>query len=242
MNLSRINKQNIMKKHLKMALIIGTIFLYKNTFGQTSELSSDKIEDNKTTSHSHFDILLNVVSTNLNYGSSNSALMDSKKSISGVQIGASYQAMITPKFSIVSELYFLMKGGKLKADNPSTAQNSTLRLYTVETPLLARFSFGKVYVNAGPSIAYNLYGTNQIGDNESHSLSFTNSVGGFKRWDAGIQFGGGYTFNTKRKSVEIDLRYSYGLTNISYDQEIYNRNINIGIRLHRLRKANSLEK
>jgi hypothetical protein len=108
-------------------------FLYKNTFGQTSELSIDKIEDSKITSHAHFDILLNVVSTNLNYGSSNSMLMDSKKSISGVQIGASYQAMITPKFSIVSELYFLMKGGKLKADNPLTIQNSTLRLYTVES-------------------------------------------------------------------------------------------------------------
>lgn len=240
MNLSRINKKNTMKKHLQIAFIIGMTFLYKNTFGQTIELSSDKIEDNKITSHSHFDILLNVVSTNLNYGNSNSALMDSKKSIPGLQIGASYQAMITPKFSIVSELYFLMKGGKLKADNPLSVQNSTLRLYTVETPLLARFSFGKVYVNAGPSIAYNIYGTNQIGDDESHSLTFTNSTDGFKRWDASIQFGGGYTFNTKRKSVEIDLRYSYGLTNISYDQEIYNRNINIGIRVHRLRKVKSL--
>ena len=223
-----------MKKHLHIGLILGMTFLYTITFGQTNELSSDKINDYKIANHSHFDILLNVVSTNLNYGSSNSALSDSKKSISGVQIGASYQANITPKFSIVSELYFLMKGGKLEVDNPLTIQKSTLRLYTIESPLLARFSFGKVYVNAGPSIAYNLFGTSKIGDDDSNAITFANSVGSFKRWDAGIQMGGGYIFNTKRKRVALDMRYTYGLSNISYDQEIYNRNVNIGIHVSRL--------
>ena len=237
MNLLKIKKINIMKKHWQIGLILGMTFLYTNINGQTNESSSDKIKDDKM-NHSHFDILLNVVSTNLNYGSSNSALMDSKKSISGVQFGASYQANITPKFSVVSELYFLMKGGKLEADNPLTTQNTTLRLYTIESPLLARFSFGKVYVNAGPSIAYNLFGTSKIGDDDSKALTFTNSAGGFKRWDSGIQFGGGYIFNTKRKRVALDLRYTYGLSNVSYDQEIYNRNVNIGIHVSRLRKDN----
>lgn len=230
-----------MKKHLQTGLILGMTFLYANTFGQTTELRSEQIKDDKIKSHSHFGILLNVVSTNLNYGGSTSTLTDSKKSIKGVQIGASYQAVITPKFSLVSELYFMMKGGKLKADNPLTIQKSTLRLYTIESPLLARFSFGKVYLNAGPSIAYNLFGTRKIGD-ESKALSFTNSAGNFKRWDAGIQMGGGYMFKTKQKSVVLDIRYTYGLSNISYGQGIYNRNVNIGVHVSRLWKAKPLEK
>src|SRR5439155_24675052 len=103
---------------------------------------------------------INAVSTNLNYGSSNSALTDYKKPVLGAQIGMSFQAGITPKFSIVPELYFMMKGGKLKANNPVTNNETTLRLYTLELPVLARFHFGKLYMNAGPSIAYNLGGTN----------------------------------------------------------------------------------
>ena len=93
------------------------------------------------------------MSTTLNYEGANSAFTDSKKSIHGLQIGASFQADITPKLSLVSELYFMMKEGKLKANNPITIETSTLRFYTIESPLLARFNLGKVYLNAGPSIA-----------------------------------------------------------------------------------------
>lgn len=231
-----------MNKKLQTALVTGMIFLGANTFGQTMELAPNDTKVDKVTSHHHFDILINVASTSLNYGGSNSAFTDYKKSISGLQIGASFQNDITKKFSLVSELYFMMKGGKLKADNPLTIQKSTLRFYTIESPLLARFNLGKVYLNAGPSIAYNLFGTRKIGDESSKSISFKNSVESFKRWDAGVQMGGGYKFNTKQKSVVLDIRYTYGLSNVSYDREIYNRNVNIGLHVSRLRKANALAK
>jgi hypothetical protein len=220
-----------MKKQLQIGLILVMTFLYANTFGQTNELRLEKTIDSTKTSHHHFDILINVASTTLNYGGSNSAFEDSKKSIHGLQIGASFQADITKNFSIVSELYFMMKGGKLKENNPLTIQQSTLRFYTIESPLLARFNFGKVYINAGPSIAYNLFGTKKIGDESSKAISFKQSVESYKRWDAGIQMGGGYKFNTKQKSIVLDIRYTYGLSNVSYGQEIYNRNINIGLHI-----------
>ena len=92
---------------------------------------------------------------------SNSTLADYKKSNNGIQAGASFQAGITPGFSLVSELYFMRKGGKLKANNPLTTSESSLRLNTIELPVLARFHFGKFYVNAGPSIAYNLSGNKE---------------------------------------------------------------------------------
>jgi hypothetical protein len=224
-----------MKKYLQAGLILGMTFLYANTFGQTNESSLDKVENDNTASHHHFGFLINVASTSLNYGVSNSNLTDYKKSINGLQIGASFQNDFTTKFSMVSELYFMMKGGKLKAGNPLTIQQSTLRFYTIESPLLARFNLGKVYLNAGPSIAYNLFATRKIGDESSKSISFKHSLENFKRWDAGIQMGGGYQFKTKQKSVVLDIRYTYGLSNISYGQEIYNRTVNIGLHVSRLR-------
>ncbi|MEO6549796.1 MAG: porin family protein [Ferruginibacter sp.] len=230
-----------MKRKLQTAIVLGMTFLYANSFGQTANSSPENTKKEKVPSHSHFDILLNVVNTSLNYGDFNAALTDSKKTIHGVQVGASYQSVITPNFSLVSEFYFIMKGGGLKADNPLTLQQSILRLYTLETPLLARFSFGKVFINAGPSIAYNLFGTRKIED-ESKALSFTKSAGNFKRWDAGIQMGGGYIFETKQKSIVMDIRYTYGVSNIAYGQEIYNRTVNIGIHISRLRKAKPTEK
>ena len=224
-----------MNKKIQTALVAGMIFLCANTFGQSMESSPEKINDDQVTSHHHFGFLINVASTSLNYGGSNSAFTDYKKSINGLQIGASFQNDFTTKFSLVSELYFMMKGNKLKADNPLTTQQSTLRFYTIESPLLARFNLGKVYLNAGPSIAYNLFATRKIGDESSKSISFRQSVESFKRWDAGIQMGGGYKFNTKQKSVVIDIRYTYGLSNVSYGQEMYNRTVNIGLRVSRLR-------
>lgn len=224
-----------MNKKLQTALVTGMIFLCVITFGQTMELTPKDTKADKVISQYHYDILINVASTSLNYGGSNSAFTDYKKSISGFQIGASFQNDITKKFSLVSELYFMMKGGKLKANNPLTILQTTLRFYTIESPLLARFSLGKVYLNAGPSIAYNLFATRKIGDESSKSISFKQSVEGFKRWDAGVQMGGGYQFNTKQKRVVIDIRYTYGLSNISYGQEIYNRTVNIGLHVSRLR-------
>jgi hypothetical protein len=215
------------------------IFLHKNSFGQTNGLGSEKMTEEKVTEKTYLDLVLNVVNTNLNYGKSNSDLTDYKKAVFSAQVGASFQAGITPKFSMVTEFYFIMKGGELKANNPLTVGRSTLRLYTLELPVLARFHFGRYYLNAGPSIAYNMYGTRKIED-VSTSLSFNNSTEGFKRLDAGIQAGGGYRFKVKQKNVALDIRYTYGMTNISNDREIYSRYLNISLHISNPWKTNPL--
>ena len=217
-----------MKKKLQTGLILGMIILCTNTFGQTKPSGSEEIRDSRINENTHFDLLLNLVGTNLNYGSSNGSLKDYKKSVLGAQVGVSYEAGVTPKFSLVSELYFMMKGGELKANNPLTATQTTLRLYTFELPVLARFHAGKFYMNAGPSIAYNINGTRKVGELSTH-VSFTNTAEAFKRLDAGIQMGGGYIFRMGQKKVALDIRYCYGLTNISYDKEMYNRCLNLSI-------------
>jgi hypothetical protein len=183
--------------------------------------------------------VLNVVSTNINYGKSNGDFADYKKIIFGGQVGVSFQAGIIPNFSLVSELYFIMKGGKLTENNPLTNNKSTLRLYTLEFPVLARVHLGKLYMNAGPSIAYSLYGTSKIGDS-TRDLPFNNSNDGFNRLDAGIQFGAGYRFKVKQRNMALDIRYTYGLTNISSSQEMYNRYLNISLHFSNPWKTNPL--
>lgn len=222
-----------MKKTLRTGFLLGMIILASSAFGQTT--------DTVKTAKTYLDPVINLVSTNLNYGSANSALSDYKKSVLGAQVGVSFQAGITPAFSLVSELYFSMKGGKLKTNNPLTINESTIRLYAIEVPLLARFHFSEFHINAGPSIAYNFYGTRNINDKTS-DLSFDSSTNGFKRFDAGLQAGGGYTFHTKTKRITLDLRYNYGLTNISNGQEMYNRSFIVSIHVSKAWKTNPFSK
>jgi hypothetical protein len=133
----------------------------------------------------------------------------------------------------------MKKGGKLKANNPLSPNESSLRLNTLELPVLARFHVGKFYMNAGPSIGYNLSGNREIND-KSSKLSFKNSDGGFKRFDAGIQMGGGFEFPLKQKRIAIDMRYNYGLTNISQGNEMHNRALMISVHFSKAWKTNPL--
>jgi len=228
-----------MKKTVQTGIILGMIFLSATTFGQTKETKARKVNESKKTAKTYLDLMVNVVSTSINYGGQNSSLADYKKSANGIQAGASFQAGITPGFSLVSELYFMRIGGKLKANNPLSTGESSLRLNTIELPVLARFHFGKFYMNAGPSIAYNLSGDNKIND-ASTKLSFTNSTEGFKRFDAGVQMGGGVEFPFKQKRIALDIRYNYGLTNISYDKDIHNRAVMISVHFSKLWRKNPL--
>jgi hypothetical protein len=178
-----------------------------------------------------------MLGTDINYGASNKSLVAYKKSMKGIRAGISFQAGITPAFSLVPELYFIMKGGKLKDNNPLTGSESALRLNTLELPVLARFHVGKFYMNAGPSLAYNLGGKRKI-DKLSTKLIFANSSDGFKRFEAGIQAGGGFEFPYKQKRITLDIRYSYGLTNIVRTGEMYNRALMVSVRVAKPWKTN----
>ncbi|MEI8204238.1 MAG: porin family protein [Bacteroidota bacterium] len=230
-----------MNKKKQLGLIAAMILVYGNSFGQTTESESVKIKDGKKSAETYFDLMINVVSTNLNYGSSNSALSDYKEPVKGLNAGVSFQSGITSKFSLVSELYYIRKGGELGANNPLNAKKTILRLNAFELPVLARFHFGKIYVNAGPSIAYNFSGTRKI-DDVSAPISFKNTTGAFNRLDAGIQIGGGFMFPIKQKRVAIDIRYCYGLTNISNDKEMFNRGLIVTVHFSKRWKKNPLGK
>src|SRR5690606_14232237 len=88
---------------------------------------------------------------------------------------------------------------------------------------------GRVHVNAGPSIAYNFSGSGKT-EELTTKISFNKGIEGFRRFDAGIQMGGGYSFPVKNESLIVDIRYNYGLTNISYNKVMFNRNIAINLK------------
>jgi len=225
----------------QLGLIAAMILLYANSFGQTKESGSEKNRVAEKSAETYFDLMITTASTNLNYGSSNSSLSDYKESVKGIHAGVSFQAGITSKFSLVSELYYIRKGGELTANNPLTNQNTILRLNAFELPVLARFHFGKFYMNAGPSIAYNFSGKRKI-DDVSTAVSFNNSTDGFKRLDAGVQIGAGYMFPIKQRRLALDIRYCYGLTNISSDKEMFNRGLIISVHFSKPWKTNPLRK
>ena len=177
----------------------------------------------------------------------NKLLQPYKKDFRGLQIGTSYQAGITRMFSIVPELNFALKGGTLKENNPLTTNKSTLRFFTVETPVFARLHIHQFYVNACPYAAYTLGGRlkiNGTGDLPSSTtkLSFGGSPGDFKRWDYGFQAGAGYNFKLKKSTLTLDGRYGYGLVNMSNDIKRYNRTLNISLVLSKWKKKNQTEK
>jgi hypothetical protein len=183
---------------------------------------------------SRFSISVNSLTTNFNYGKSNSMLQPYKKNFTGLQAGISYQAGVTDAFSIVPELYFAIKGGSLTQNNPLTIGKSTLRLYTLDLPVMARVHINKLYVNAGPYASYALGGrlkTDAFAGNAqtSATMSFNNSTTGLNRWDMGLLAGAGYNFNLKKSVMTLDARYGYGLVNISTGTERFNRMLNISL-------------
>ncbi|HMQ60278.1 MAG TPA: porin family protein [Flavilitoribacter sp.] len=183
---------------------------------------------------SRFSISVNSLTTNFDYGKSNAELRPYKKNYKGLKAGISYQAGISPSFSLVPELYFAIKGGSLKEDNPLTVSKSTLRLSSLEMPVLARLHCHNLYLDAGPYTAYTLGGRIK-GEGGSTlpetpaKIPFGHAAGDFKRWDAGFQAGVGYNFNMKKSILTTDLRYGYGLVNISRDVERYNRVLSISV-------------
>lgn len=205
------------------------------------------LSTNSYSQSTHLKLLINEVNSNFNYGKSNSDLKSFKKDARGILIGASFQAGITRSFSMVTEAYFTMKGAKLKSGNQLTGNKSTVRLYSAELPVLARLHIGHFYTNSGPYVSYNITGTSKVEGSEelageSKSVSFHDVPGGYKRWEMGLQAGIGYNFRIKKSTVSLDLRYGYGLTNISRDAEKYNRTLNISIIAYKAWKTNPFSK
>lgn len=202
----------------------------------------------KTSAQETFmDVVINYTPTGINYGNNNQELKGFKKGYWGLQAGASFQAGINEYFSLVPELYFVMKGGRLKNNNPLTGQETKIRFNTLDLPVMARLHLCNLYVNAGPVFSYNINGriktkANDLLQGGKSNMEFGSELGTYSRWDAGWQFGMGYEFKLKKSRLLLDLRYHYGMVDIGNGADMYNRYFNMNILLSKKWKTNPLGK
>ncbi|MBL7864792.1 MAG: PorT family protein [Cyclobacteriaceae bacterium] len=180
---------------------------------------------------SHVAILVNTTSSRMNYGHLNSSLADYKKDVNGLRIGLSLQTGITRNFSLVTEAYFLRKGGILISGNPLNGVESSLKLNTLEMPVLARLHAGRFYFNAGPYINYVMSGKKSTENAPTTDILFESGSDAFRKWEAGILGGVGYQFPVKKRRMALEVRYSHGLTSIHSTENLYNRTLSISVSL-----------
>ncbi|KIO76656.1 hypothetical protein TH53_13930 [Pedobacter lusitanus] len=103
-------------------------------------------------------------------------------------------------FSVQPELNYVSAGTKIK--NDKTKYN----LNYLELPVLAKYSFGPVYINAGPAIGL------AVGDVKKIESLYGAKV---QKFNFGIQMGGGVAIPVGKGSVLVDARYSLGLTDVN---------------------------
>jgi hypothetical protein len=139
-------------------------------------------------------------------------------------------------FSVQPELLYVQKGYQATLTGGVGSLEFTDAYNYLEVPVLGKINFGtervKLYVNAGPSIAYALNGrfTQEVSagplSNSSEGRNIfgevpDNSTGNdeylspryFNRVDVGAHFGGGVGLQVGPGAVLLDARYGLGLTN-----------------------------
>jgi hypothetical protein len=227
-----------MKKFTIAAVISISLFSLQAT-AQQEVNETVYLKKTTRTAQTRLEPMINMAANSFRYTGNDKVLTDYGHSVKGLRAGLSFQAGITPSFSLVSDLYYLRKGGKLDAGNPLTTNASTIRLHTVEFPVLARIHVGRFYVNAGPSVGYIIDGKQIIND-QRVKLLFNNSTTGYKRFEAGVQAGAGFFLPFKQKSLGLDLRYAHGLTRIAQNTNMYNRALMISVHVSKAWKKNPL--
>lgn len=131
----------------------------------------------------------------------------STKNYTGFNVGVSMDIPMLQSLYLQSGLYYTVKGAKIEEVkcNPSY----------LEIPILAsyRYNFSdaiQLQINVGPYFAYGLGGKWKDTESDDEEDFFGDD---FKRFDAGLAFGGGFTFS----HFYVGLNYDLGLTNIMKD-------------------------
>jgi hypothetical protein len=126
--------------------------------------------------------------------------------------------------SISPEFHWLQKGGKLEDLNGTVGEVSKTFNY-LEIPLLVKLNLGKkvgFFLLAGPSVGYLLNGTDKDMDGSTTDID----LDFYKRAEFGAHVGGGIALGP----IKIDVRYIFGLTDITEDgQDIQITNSSIGV-------------
>lgn len=144
--------------------------------------------------------------------------MDGEKSKTSFQAGLGVNIQTgLQNFSVQPEVNFISKGTRIK----NHFGNQTYNLNYIEIPVLAKYSFGPVYVNAGPSIGF------LVGKSDKIKAAY----GKTKTLDFGLQMGAGVAIPAGPGKLIVDGRYNLGLSNISDEKGVNVKNRGFAVSL-----------
>ncbi|MGI4761997.1 MAG: porin family protein [Janthinobacterium lividum] len=131
--------------------------------------------------------------------------------------GVFYEFKVLGPLSIQPEVLYSLQGSQLKG--ATTVTNYTTQLNYVQVPILAKLTFGPVYVEAGPQFGY-LVSANENGmvqvRNSSGNVAFAGvdqtSTSNYKRGDFALAAGVGLKLGS---IVRVGGRFVAGLNDIN---------------------------
>ena len=137
------------------------------------------------------------------------------KSLTGVHFGLFAKLPITNSFAVQPELYFTTKGGELTYQNVVVDGTAKFNLNYIEVPVLAVFKiFPGFNFQVGPYASYLV--SSKVKNVNQVSFNFEDNIqsGDFNKFDTGVMAG----FGIDIKSVEIGVRYNFGLLKVGKDK------------------------
>ena len=156
-----------------------------------------------------------------------------QSSINGFTLGAVLEIGITDNIFIQPEAIFLQKGSELNTSLTNLKTNVNyldipvlLKIKLLNTKLL------NINLLGGPSFGLALNGEETTPGGQTVDINF-GGENGLKRFDLGINAGGGVGVNLGSIGVFGDVRYLFGVSDISEDanREIKNKGLNLSVGL-----------
>lgn len=155
-----------------------------------------------------------------------------RDAINGFTLGAVLEVGLGGNIFLQPEALFIQKGSEL--DLPSLGEK--INLNYLDIPILLKLklinsNLFNINLLGGPSFGLALNGEETIGS-ETIDINFGGD-NGLKRFDLGIHAGGGVGVNLGSIGVFGDVRYLFGISDISGDnnREIKNQGLNISVGL-----------
>ena len=142
-----------------------------------------------------------------------------EKYLIGTQFGAAVNIGVSKMFSIQPEFFFAQQGAI--AEGKGKPIKTTIKNNFINIPVLAKIAFGKedgikVFAAAGPYGGYWLSSKikQEIDGVIQQDGEVTLNATANNRFDYGVAFGAGLGFPVGPGSLNLDLRYNYGLADL----------------------------
>jgi len=168
--------------------------------------------------------------------------VDETDTQTGLNLGASLGLVSLGPLQLVGEVYYRQKGGKGNIDyfqDPSTTTGPVeVGIDYVEVPILARINLGSVggklfpYLEGGPAFGWQIDCGVEAGAQGNGEVAcddlLENAEETLKDYELGAVLGGGVDFVLgPGMGINLDVRYTAGLSDLTPDAEIKNRSFTV---------------